>query len=88
MTHGLTSWRKRVSTGSVFFAMLPVPPRPVVTMGFFSVGVCRSEGCNFGEDLASDMLPAPPRPCEAYCEAIVVCVVCRLLVAFCEESAV
>lgn len=21
-----------------------------------------------GEDLASDMLPAPPRPCEAYCD--------------------
>ncbi len=24
-----------------------------------------------GEDLTSDMLPAPPRPCEAYCEDMV-----------------
>lgn len=48
----------------MFFAMLPVPPRPVVTTEVLRVGVSRSEAVNFGESLALDMLPAPPRPCE------------------------
>lgn len=64
-THAFTSWRKRVSAGSLFLAMLPVPPRPVVTKGFLRIGVSRSVGVSWGDLVASFMLPAPPRPWEA-----------------------
>lgn len=69
-TYGPTSWRMRVSRGSLFLAMLPVPPRPVVTIGFFKVGVSRSDGVIFGDCFASAMFPAPPRPCDESCEVI------------------
>ena len=61
-TYGSTSCLFRVSTGSEFFAMLPVPPRPVVTMAVLRVGVCRSSGWMRGDLELSTMLPAPPRP--------------------------
>lgn len=61
-THGSTSWRARVSTGSVFLAMFPDPPRPVVTMEVLSVGVSRSLAWSLGDSEESTMLPAPPRP--------------------------
>ena len=38
-THGVTSWSLRAAAGSVFAAMLPVPPRPVVKMLVLRVGV-------------------------------------------------
>ncbi len=65
-----TSWRRRVSYGSSFLAMLPVPPRPVVTTGFLRTGVSRSDGFSLGDCRASAMLPAPPRPCDESCDAV------------------
>jgi len=64
-TYGLTSWSARVSAASVFLAMLPVPPRPVVTTDVLRVGVSRSVGWILADLLESTMLPAPPRPEEA-----------------------
>ena len=61
-TYGSTSWRSRVSAGSVFLAMLPVPPRPVVTTEVLRVGVSRSLGPSLGDMELLTMLPAPPRP--------------------------
>jgi len=61
-TYGSTSWRSLVSTGSEFLAMLPLPPRPVVTTAVLSVGVWRSSGWRGTFLLLSRMLPAPPRP--------------------------
>lgn len=46
----------------MFCAILPEPPRPVVTIGVLRVGVSRSEGAIRGDLEASAMLPAPPRP--------------------------
>jgi hypothetical protein len=61
-TYGITSWRARVSAGSLLAAMFPEPPRPVVMTGFLSVGVSRSLGPRRGDLDVSPMLPAPPRP--------------------------
>lgn len=65
-TYGPTSCRARVSAGSLFGAMLPEPPRPVVTTDVFKVGVWRSAGWIWGDLEASAMLPAPPRPVEMF----------------------
>lgn len=61
-TYGDTSCIARVSAGSTFFAMLPVPPLPVVTTEVLSVGVSRSLGSMRGDLVLSTMLPAPPLP--------------------------
>jgi hypothetical protein len=61
-TYGSTSCLARVSRGSRFGAMLPKPPRPVVTTGVLRKGVSRSEGLTRGDRAALAMLPAPPRP--------------------------
>jgi hypothetical protein len=61
-TYGSTSWRRRFSSASRPAAKLPVPPRPVVTIEVFRVGVCRSSGWSCGALELSTMLPAPPRP--------------------------
>ena len=45
-------------------AMLPEPPRPVVTTDVLRTGVLRSAGVSLGDLELSAMLPAPPRPWE------------------------
>lgn len=66
-TYGCTSCRALVSIGSTFLAMLPEPPRPVVTIEVLRVGVARSWGWILGDLVLSTMLPAPPRPLLAKC---------------------
>jgi len=75
-TYGSTSWRSLVSAGSEFLAILPDPPRPVVTTAVLRVGVCRSSAWRGMFLLASRMFPAPPRPDDWRFDMVNACVTC------------
>lgn len=67
-TYATTSCARLAASGSLFFAMLPEPPRPVVYTSLLSVGVSSDGGCR--SEGVLPMFPAPPRPCErARCSA-------------------
>jgi hypothetical protein len=59
-THPTTSCALLAASASVFLAIFPLPPRPVVYISPFKVGVSSVLGSR-SEELVP-MFPAPPRP--------------------------